>query len=162
MSGIINSVGSRSGIIGTTVSDVVNIEAYSDSTATANTTSGGSWLALPITDTITPSRTSSKILVIVSLLGIAVPDIQAECVRYKIFRDVTNEIFDAANVYYQNVDADDHLGPGALTCPMMVLDTPNTTSTVTYTVYAQTRLGNSCTFCGASGATSTIALIEKA
>jgi hypothetical protein len=139
--------------------EVGQIESFT----TANTNSGtesSTWVALDLTDNITPATTSSKILVIVSITGAVLASVQAEAIRYKIYRDST-PVYDAANAWYQNIDANDHFQPGAQPITMCYLDSPSTTSAVAYTVYCQTRLGNSCTYMGTSSAESTITLIEK-
>ena len=163
MSGIVNSTGSKSGIIGTTVGasgEVGQIESFTTDDTNSGTESGSTWVALDLTDSITPATTSSKILVIVSITGAVVASVQAECIRYRIYRDST-EVYSPQNSWYQNVDANDHFGPGSLPITMCYLDSPSTTSAVAYTVYCQTRLGNSCTYMGSSTAESTITLIEK-
>ena len=165
MSGIVNTTGAVSGIVGTTVGtpasgEVGQIESFTTNNTNSGTESGGTWVALDLTDSITPATTSSKILVIASITGASVASVQAECIRYKIYRDST-PVYDAANAWYQNIDGSNHFGPGARPITMCYLDSPSTTSAVAYTVYCQTRLGNACTYMGISSAESTITLIEK-
>ena len=72
MSGIVNSTGARSGVIGTTVGtpaggDVLQTTFTTYSTQTAITAYGGTYGSSGLVGTITPTSTSNKLLITVGL-----------------------------------------------------------------------------------------------
>ena len=99
-----------------------------------------------ITASITPSSTSSKILVVGRIQGIP-----SYGFGFAIIRGASN-IFETADDY-------DVYPVGRYTVsPIMYIDSPSTTSSTTYKIQVKTYNDNTCDF--QSGGTSNIGLIE--
>ena len=125
------------------------LQAVTASTQTQSSTTSSSFQATALTANITPSATSSKILILVSYSHYAASGDS----RVTIYRDSTN-LFDSTKGKFSFATTDVVLGDSTL-------DSPNTTSQVTYTVYHNAAAGTSY-FLPASNLTATITLMEIA
>lgn len=114
-------------------------------------TSSTSYVVTSLSRTITPSSTSSKVLIIVTLSNMA-PS-YSDSMYFTLYRDSTNLATGASAAFAYPPGA---YGPesGAIT----FLDSPSTTSSVTYAVYAKVSAGTG--YLGNSGNTSTIQVLE--
>ena len=137
------------------------LQAVSFSTATPFSTTSGTPTATPITQNITPTSASSKILIIVgSTLGIPVTGMNG---LVNLYRNGTNLV---SNSYplYMSYGAAQYLSFGFC---LSYLDSPSTTSSTTYAVYAWRDGAAGTIYVGArydsySQITSTITLMEIA
>lgn len=101
-----------------------------DSTSTDAYTSSG------LSASITPSSTSSKILVFANVIGQT--DVSDGRLSTTIYRDSTNlGSGSLSGIGYLHAPSGRHLGM----VPMSILDTPNSTSSITYTVYFKSGAG---------------------
>jgi hypothetical protein len=107
------------------------LQAVTASTQTQSSTTSGSFQATALTANITPSATSSKILILISYSHYAASGDS----RVTIYRDSTN-LFDSTKGKFSFANTDVVLGDSTL-------DSPNTTSQVTYTVYHNAAAGTS-------------------
>lgn len=89
---------------------------------------------------ITPSSTSSKILVISSFLGATSRGDQTAF--FTIYRDATNLATSDFTVIYDPSNTGDEI---RLPIAMQVLDSPSTTSQITYEVYIKSNTGTAVT-----------------
>ena len=133
------------------------IQVVNNVTLTRDTTSSTSFVTTGITASITPSSTSSKIFVIVSACG-NVNNSAGVKLLYTLYRDSTNL-----------GDADDGIGElRGITSIVRAgitpsyLDSPNTTSSVTYTLYFRTNGSATVEIPGTIGQTRSITLMEVA
>ena len=97
-------------------------------------TTGQSFVTTNLTQAITPSATSSKVLVLISARVNAYKDSGNSAVaHFSIYRDSTN-VFNTGSVQTHNISAShsaDGLGMRTM-MPFNYLDSPSTTSSVTY------------------------------
>ena len=133
------------------------LQVVNNVTLTRDTTSSTSFVTTGITASITPSSTSSKIFVIVSTCG-NVNNSAGVKLIYTLYRDSTNL-----------GDADDGIGElRGITSIVRAgitpsyLDSPNTTSSVTYTLYFRTNGSATVEIPGTTGQTRSITLMEIA
>ena len=97
-----------------------------------NITSSTSYVASDLTATITPTSSSSKILVVISTGGDT--NVTSRIVQYTLYRDNTTNLMAGGSVdymgYLRNL-------AGRILCPttFSYTDSPNTTSSVRYTLY---------------------------
>ena len=97
-----------------------------------NITSSTSYVASDLTATITPTSSSSKILVVISTGGDT--NDTSRIVQYTLYRDNTTNLMAGGSVdymgYLRNL-------AGRILCPttFSYTDSPNTTSSVRYTLY---------------------------
>lgn len=97
-----------------------------------NITSSTSYVASDLTATITPTSSSSKILVVISTGGDT--NDTSRIVQYTLYRDNTTNLMAGGSVdymgYLRNLT-------GRILCPttFSYTDSPNTTSSVRYTLY---------------------------
>lgn len=126
---------------------VYSTQTYSNSTTYADT---------GITLNITPSATSSKVLVIVSINGLykTVGNVNS-ALSFKLLRGATT-LNTAADIGYNNTSV--ALYPGS--CSMTYLDSPNTTSATTYKVQFKQGAAVDGIYINASASDSTITLFE--
>lgn len=123
-------------------------------------TTSTSYTSTGLSASITPASTSSKILVMLSS-RIDRPGVAGECTRLRVSRDSgAATLFGTANNFY-TTDSFDYSGVSVY---YEGLDEPATTTSVTYLVELQTRLGNSCSSNshGNAGNPDTLTLIEIA
>ena len=128
-------------------------------TATTISTTG-SWITTGLTANITPRDSNSKVLVLVT--GSQYSDVNDQTAGASIFRGSTNlgdSNFGFMPTYF-------NVGGGStydvqMACSATVLDSPSSSSEVTYTVYARTDK-NTYRWGGMRAAHSTITLLEIA
>jgi|TARA_E500000318_G_C3491185_1_gene184427 hypothetical protein len=89
-----------------------------------------------LSQAITPSATSSKILAMVSIKGIASDNSTTDALSLRLMRDST-EISEAANITYGSTEQDNQ------SCAIIFLDSPSSTSELTYHMEFKSRLSNS-------------------
>jgi hypothetical protein len=124
--------------------------------ASANTTSASYVVAGSLSASITPSSTSSKIFVQVnSSAYLAATGAEA---AYTIYRDNTTNIGNADGLSRA------YAGSSDLICPlyMSVLDSPATTSSVTYNIYLKRTQGSGSVYVNLRGGLQTMTLMEIA
>ena len=139
------------GVGGKVLQVVTSTDAASASTASSSYEVAGSLSA-----SITPSSTSSKIFVQVnSSAYIAAAGAEA---AYTIYRDNTT------NIGNGNGLSRAYAGSSDLICPlhMSVLDSPATTSSVTYNIYFAKTQGSGSVFVNLRGGLQTMTLMEIA
>ena len=103
---------------------------------------------------ITPSATSSKILAIANVAGIICSANDGDAVSLRVLRDST-EVSVLINVNYQTND--DQI----LNCvPMTVLDSPSSSSQLTYKIQVRNRLSNNVSMNGSGDSDTSLTLIE--
>ena len=105
------------------------LQVVSFETATTTNTSSSSFVASLITVSITPSSATSKILVTASTTGYAPVNYS---VLYTFFRNNSVELSGSANGYGGHWIAGQR---GVIPMKLTHLDSPNTTSATSYTVY---------------------------
>jgi len=130
---------------------------YSTETSSSST----SFADTGLNASITPSNASSKVLVNLIHTGNYVGSSTSERLDMRLYRKI------GAGSYVELVNFEEELGTGGQFGPagatgVIWLDSPNTTSEVTYkTMFAQ-QLGNSTIYVNTSGSHSTISLMEIA
>ena len=128
------------------------IQVVQGTLTSAFQTSSTSAVDTGLSASITPTSTTSKILVTVT--GDADrPGVANECPRFAINRDST-QIYGGTNFLYSTSSDNYSQAPVV----MSYLDSPSSTSALTYKVTMKVRIGNTCTFCGAA-ASSTLGII---
>jgi hypothetical protein len=130
------------------------LQVVQGTNTTATTTTSGSFVTTNITASITPSSTSSKIFVIANFFS-SVPT-GAEGI-YTIFRNSTNLVSTGDNALGQNYAAGGRVD--YMSC-LSILDSPNTTSSTTYSVRFLAQSGTLTTT--GENTTSVINLMEIA
>ena len=110
-------------------------------TSSASSTTSSSYVSTGFTGTITPSSTSSKILI----TGTAIVRNGSSSGNYQhtIYRGSTNLAPVATRGLAQVTNFGDE---GDAVPTLMYLDSPNTTSQITYTWYHKSENGNTCSF----------------
>jgi hypothetical protein len=137
--------------VGGKVLQVVNTTGTTQRT-TNNTTFTGPGYSL----SITPSSTSSKILIMFSSMGYA--DTTAQGSIYTIYRNAVN-LGDGTVGLMQFRNSGGNLEYGLST---QVYDTPSTTSAITYGVYQKAEGGGAISYFSKSGAPSYLTAMEIA
>ena len=107
-----------------------------------------------LTATITPSATSSKVLVYVSQNGVGKVNNANAVIKLLRGASVINTLDESAA--YTNSAADNRIG----SVSGMYLDTPATTSATTYKTQFSSALGNASVYVQLGGSTSSIVLME--
>jgi len=100
-----------------------------------------------LSQAITPSATSSKILAMVSIKGIASDNSTTDALSLRLMRDST-EISEAANITFGSTEQDNQ------SCAIVFLDSPSSTSELTYHMEFKSRLSNSSSINNTSGETN--------
>jgi len=122
------------------------LQVVQDTQTTQVVVSATSFIASPLSATITPSATSSKILAVVSYHGGPVNSSAADAnATFALSRD-------AGSTYlaFNGIRGYDYGGSGTIvftTNTMVYLDSPSSTSSLTYTVYHKKNDGNSLYLC---------------
>ena len=134
------------------------LQVVSTLSAVDTGTTGTAWVTSGLEASITPSSTSSKIFIKVSA-PILAESLGTYASRYSIFRDNTTNLSLTSNGFgsFWKVTS----GYFSLNTCMDCLDSPSTTSSVTYTAYMKSEGNSTVTRLGA-GSTSTITLMEIA
>lgn len=109
------------------------LQVVSATYSSITTTSSTSYVDTGITVNITPSATSSKVFVITNILGINSSSSTLSSVNLQLLRDTT-QVAETRNVGYQDTAL---LNQGIT---LQTLDTPNTTSELTYKVQFSNRI----------------------
>ena len=130
------------------------LQVVSASTTTKTSTSSTGYVDTAITAAITPSATSSKIMVFVTIAGITAID-ATSAISFGLFRD-SSEIAGCTNFDYNDTD------PGNAEYSMSKLDSPSSTSSLTYLIKFKNRVSNNIDVNTYSGDDSTITLMEIA
>ena len=89
-----------------------------------------------LSQAITPSATSSKILIMVSIKGIASDNSTTDALNLRLMRDTT-QLSEATNITFGSTEQDNQ------SCPIVFLDSPSSTSSLTYHMEFKSRLSNS-------------------
>lgn len=136
------------------------LQVVQGTTSTASSTSSTSYVDSGLSASITPSSTSSKIVVIVSQsYQVFVNGSPCDIWGYKLLRDST-DIYDA----YPNSDGGLNISGYGIVWGMSInyLDSPSTTSSVTYKTQHKARFSHSGALITAQygGATSSMILME--
>jgi hypothetical protein len=155
----INASAAIAGTKLTGVGKVLQVVSVTSTTATATTST--SYVASALVASITPTSASNKILIIVST-GISAESGGTYAARFTLFRGtVAGTDLGAANVGFLN-NYNGSATPIAGNCSIHYLDSPNTTSSTTYT-FALRSEGNSQNAIVNSGAArGSITLLEIA
>jgi hypothetical protein len=137
------------------------LQVVHGTTTTVVSSATNTYIDTGLTASITPSSTSSKILILVSQNGLYKNQLDAtNCIAIQLLRGATNIAYLGTEMLYQNV-ADRHVGDGA---SINWLDSPSTTSSTTYKTQfkSQNNTGTVYVQSGAGGTTvnSTITLME--
>jgi hypothetical protein len=103
-------------------------------------TSSTSWVDVGFSASITPKFSTSKILILFNSGGVSRPGVANECMRLQILRG-SSVVYGGGNLYFTS----DSMSFSDWPSSMQYLDSPATTSSTTYKIQMQTRLGNSCT-----------------
>ena len=112
------------------------LQVVSATYSTITNTSSTSYVDTGITVNITPSATSSKVFVITNILGVNSSSSTLSAVNLQLLRDTT-QVAETRNVGYQDTAL---LNQGIT---LQTLDTPNTTSELTYKVQFSNRISAS-------------------
>ena len=137
-----------------TVKQVIN-SVFNSSFSTSST----SWVDTGFSATITPTSATSKILILFNAGGLVRPAVASECPRLQIVRGASTYVYGGGNIYYTTSSFD--YSDWYLFLNWQ--DSPATTSSTTYKIQMQTRLGNSCTMNNSSGGQqASIQLVEIA
>ena len=103
---------------------------------------------------ITPSATNSKILAIANVAGLICSANDTDAVSLRILRDST-EVSILVNVLFRTNDDE------ILTCvPMTALDSPSSTSQLTYKIQVRNRQSNNVSMNGSGDSDTSLTLIE--
>ena len=97
-----------------------------------------------LSQAITPSATSSKILIMVSIKGIASDNSTTDALNLRLMRDST-QLSEAAGITFGSTEQDNQ------SCPIVFLDSPSSTSELTYHMEFKSRLSNSSSINNTSG-----------
>ena len=132
------------------VLQVVNMLTETEFSTTATTMQD-----TPLTLSITPTSASSKILIIVNALGCTAPDTTAG-ITFTLQRATTSIIGDITNHLFGE--------SAGMNTSMTIIkyDTPNTTSSVTYTLQARNRVATTIKINSHATEPSTVTLMEIA
>jgi len=128
------------------------IQVVTGKLSSAFNTSSTTAVDTGLSATITPTSASNKILIVVT--GDADrPGVASECPKFAINRGAT-EIYGGTNFLYSTGSFDYSQAPVVIS----YLDSPASTSSLTYKVTMKVRIGNTCAFCGAAS-TGTLGVI---
>ena len=133
-----------------------NFSTYVNSTSTSYVQSG-------LTASITPSSTSSKILIFMNILGLG-QNSALTSIRFKLVKNNTTDIIEFDDIAGYDSGSDTI---GSNTSHLNYLDSPATTSSTTYTMYFKRQQGSGVIFFNnyvslVGGTSSTITLMEIA
>jgi len=123
--------------------------------ATQVTTTSSSYVTTNLTASITPSSATSKILVQMTFLGDTGPGSGDHGGDFTIFRNSTDLLTRGGDTYYNN----NGLNIG-MSVSMNYLDSPNTTSSTSYTAYMKARDSGTTMKSCHNNSTGTVVLME--
>jgi len=130
------------------------LQVVSTTTTTKTSTSSTSYVDTAITADITPSSASNKVMVFVTIAGITAIA-ATSAITFGLFRDAS-EIAGCTNFDYNDTD------PGNAEYSMSKLDSPSSTSALTYLVKFKNRVAENIDVNTYTGDDSTITLMEIA
>jgi hypothetical protein len=116
--------------IGATAGQVIQVVSATDSTSRSTTSTSYVTASNTLSVTITPSSSANKVFI---LVNVSYSYNSGNTVRFTLFRDATNL---ASNGFIAN-----HTSDKEIPMPFSYLDSPNTTSAITYQVYVKTTGG---------------------
>ena len=128
------------------------IQVVSTTTTTKTSTSSTSYVDTAITADITPSSASNKVMVFVTIAGTTAIH-ATSAISFGLFRDAS-EIAGCTNFDYNDTD------PGNAEYSMSKLDSPSSTSALTYLVKFKNRVAENIDVNTYTGDDSTITLME--
>ena len=155
-SGTIALTNQLSGMTSASVPSGSVIQVIEGTTATQVLTTSSSYVTTGLTLTITPSSASSKMLVSFSTPADAVSGTTHTGGDFTIYRGSTDILSRGGDTFYNNINSVNQAGYAA----MSKLDSPNTASAVTYTVYFRARNGNTTMKSQHNNSQGTITAIE--
>jgi hypothetical protein len=143
--------------IDATLSGFLNVkQVISASTVTSTSSSVNTLADTTLTATITPSSTSSKILVIVNQADVAKSSVNAaNAVTLTLLRGATSLVQFATSLLYSNTNVELRGATGTVW-----LDSPNTTAATTYKTQFSNNINGGSVSVQTGGARSTILLVE--
>jgi hypothetical protein len=115
---------------------VLQVVGAATNSGSSTATSSTSFVSTGISGTITPSATSSKILVIISTAGSS--EAAGRALYWTVYRGSTN-LGNAANGFGHLFNDNDRV---RASIHMNFLDSPSTTSAVTYTIYFRSNISS--------------------
>jgi hypothetical protein len=118
-------------------------------------TSSGSFVDVGFSATITPTSATSRILILFNSGGITRPAVANECVRLRIVRGSSTVIYGGDNLIFSSSATQFQDFPSSY----QYVDSPATTSSTTYKIQMETRLGNTCSM---NNNVATLQLLEIA
>ena len=127
--------------------------------ATNETTTSTSYVATGLDAVITPSATSSKILVNITFPADFEGSVTHSGGDYAIYRDSTHILPMNGDSYYTNQSGGGNVGVNA---SLQKLDSPNSTSAITYKLYMRARNSNTTMKSCHNGGMGTVTLMEIA
>ena len=130
------------------------LQVVTGTTSTAISTTSTSYITTGLTATITPSRASSKILILTSMNTEKTTDNIFSGIVSAVFRGTVSGTVLQEGVFY----APGNVPTGQTS--LLVLDSPNTTSAQTYTVGFKTNSGLTTVTAARGGNLATITLME--
>jgi hypothetical protein len=125
--------------------------------ATNETTTSTSYVATGLDAVITPSATSSKILVNITFPADFEGSVTHSGGDYAIYRDSTHILPMNGDSYYTNQSGGGNVGVNA---SLQKLDSPNSTSAITYKLYMRARNSNTTMKSCHNGGMGTVTLME--
>ena len=132
------------------------IQVVSNNTTTNTSTTSSSYVAVTdLTQSITPSSTSSKILILVNMNLFGSSNSTEGVIT--IYRNGSN-LTGGSGFADMYTGSSDYI----LQAPMMYLDNPSSTSSVTYAIYIKRTQGSGTLQTSLRGTTNTITLMEIA
>ena len=155
-SGTIALTNQLSGMTSASVPSGSVIQVIEGTTATQVLTTSSSYVTTGLTLTITPSSASSKMLVSFSTPADAVSGTTHTGGDFTIYRGSTDILSRGGDTFYSNINSINLAGYAA----MSKLDSPNTASAVTYTVYFRARNGSTTMKSQHNNCQGTITAIE--
>ena len=121
------------------------LQVVQGTSTTSTTTSSTSYVTANLSANITPSSVSNKILVLLN--GVYDTDASGRQIYFALYRDASN-ISGGANTAFDGPYNGGARQIGITT--LNHLDSPSTTSSVTYTLYFKSQTGSSVEFCSQS------------
>jgi len=127
------------------------VSAFRSPTSSTSTTTQGTWVNTNTQATITPSSTSSRILILISESmyfnnsGGSYPNMYGNVQRAISGGSTTNAIGASGEFYFDNRGAGTLFGQQMVPCHISYVDSPSTTSAITYTFQIQGSSGSAGT-----------------
>jgi|14_taG_2_1085336.scaffolds.fasta_scaffold68850_2 hypothetical protein len=155
---IVNAdIGSSAAIATTKLGTGAVLQVVEGTHATNETTTSTSYVATGLDAVITPSATSSKILVNITFPADFEGSVTHSGGDYAIYRDSTHILPMNGDSYYTNQSGGGNVGVNA---SLQKLDSPNSTSAITYKLYMRARNSNTTMKSCHNGGMGTVTLME--